>query len=229
MSWFIARGENCIFEMLGSEGVGFVPEEIIFEKVTGETSQLQARKSEEFEAVFWGKGADGQSLWFDDAICTPSGADDELAYPRMMTYYENDVMESVLYSIAPDVMSEVLGDDLFQGEVYYVQTDDQGQVTELMTASQKRYMDQLDSSQEIEASIVDFIANDVAETKEYLALGMSIQFDGTTIMIEDDEYYLVALGTDHEDSFVRELYYAVNPTTWKVYSYSAVEDTWTAL
>lgn len=225
MSWFLANGENCIFEMLGPEGVGFVPGEIIFEKVTGESSQLQARKNEEFEAVFWGKGADGQSLWFDDAICTPSGADDELVYPRMMTYYENDVLESVLYGIAPDQMSEVLGDDLFQGEVYYVETNEQGQITELMPADRKRFMDSGSFTVETQLEIIDIISS-VEEVKEYLDLDMSILITGETTILDGEECYDVSLGTDHEDQFVQEAHYAVNIFTRQVYYYDVLNDEW---
>lgn len=143
MSWFFAGNGNCIFDMLSSEDYEFSPAEITFEKVSGETSQLAPRKNDEFYAVYWGKGADKETLWLDDVNWTPpEDYDIEPMYPILMTYYENDVAESILYSIAADQITDILGDDLFPGDVYFVQTDKSGNVIDFVSAEYKAYIEE---------------------------------------------------------------------------------------
>lgn len=52
--------------------------------------------------------------------------------------------------------------------------------------------------------------NEIVEIQDYLMQGMSICYDNTTEIIDGEECYVFAVGTDHEDQFVREAYYAVS-------------------
>ncbi|NLB82649.1 MAG: hypothetical protein GX791_00220 [Synergistaceae bacterium] len=74
--------------------------------------------------------------------------------------------------------------------------------------------------------IYEIVENDVEEIREYLNAGMAILFTGETAVIEDEECYLVMLGTNHEDHFVREIIYAVNTVTRQVYRFDVLNDTW---
>lgn len=230
MSWFFAGNGNCIFDMLGPDDFEYAPEEIMFEKVSGETSQLRPRKNDEFHAVFWGKGAEGQSLWIDDVRWTLPEQDDFASlYPRQMTLYENDAPESVLYSIAADQISDILGDDLFPGEVYFVQTDEHGNITHFINAEYKKYLEDglyENIDPEIEDLIFDIIMNDIVEIQEYLDAGMTILFTGETTIIDGEECYDVVLGTNHEEHFVREIHYAVNIFTRQVYRLDVLNNRW---
>lgn len=58
---------------------------------------------------------------------------------------------------------------------------------------------------------------------------MAILYTDETIMLDDADCYLVELGTNHEDQFVREFHYAVNTTTEQVYLYDVIMDTWEEL
>ena len=51
-------------------------------------------------------------------------------------------------------------------------------------------------------------------------------FSGETSMIDGEEFYLVALGTDHEENFVQEVHYAVNTNTGEVYLDDIINDIW---
>lgn len=230
MSWFFAGNGNCILDMISSEDFEYTPDEIIFEKESKETPQLSPHKDKEFHAVFWGRGADGQSLWIDDVYWTPSGQEDFAKdFPQRMILYVNDVPESILYSIASDRISDILGDDLFPGEVYVVQTDGQGKIINFASPEYKGFIDDDfdgDGDLEIEALIFDIIENDVEEIKGYINRGMIILFKEETIRLDDEDCYQFVLGTDHEDHFVQEISYAVNAFTRQVYRYDAIKDTW---
>lgn len=145
MSLFFAGNGNCIFDMLGPEGYEYPPGEIMFEKKTKEISKLSPRKDDEFYAVFWGNPDKKQDLWLDDVVWTPTEEyDPDPLYPPRMTYYDNNVKESIVYSIRPDRMDDILGDDLFPGEVYFVKTDENGDVMEFVTAEYKEYINMVD-------------------------------------------------------------------------------------
>lgn len=226
MSWFFADGDNCVFSILGPDGYEDVPNEIAFEKVSGEKSRLHPRKNDEFYAVFWGTGPKRQSLWLDDARWTPPEEDNfATVYPSEMTFYENDVVESVLYNIAIDQVSDILGDDLFPGSVYFVKTDDKGNIINFIGAEHKRYLESGSNDPEI-GDLIFEILKEADEVQEYLDMGMTMLFSGETSMIDGEEFYLVALGTGHEEHFVQEVHYAVNATTGEVYLDDIINDIW---
>lgn len=226
MSLFFAGNGNCIFDMLGSEEWQYAPGEIIFEKESVGISKLPPRKNDEFYAVYWGKGSDKKSIWLDDVLWTPQEEGDfESDYPWQMTVYENDVQESILYNIATDDINEILGDDLFPSGVYFVETDEDGSVKQFIDADRKNWIDNDYTTSDIRSLVFDIIKN-VDEVKEYLNLGMIIEFEGDTIMIEGEEYYELVLGTQHEDYFVAEIYYGVNTFTHEVYWYDVINDRW---
>lgn len=67
------------------------------------------------------------------------------------------------------------------------------------------------------------------EAREYLDLGMKILITGEMENIGGVECHVVFLGTDHDDSFVREIHYAVDPDRRQVYRYDILTDSWEAL
>ena len=230
MSWFFAGNGNSVFDLVvpdDTEKIRSTPDEIIFEKTTGEKSQEKPRKSDEFYAVYWATGSDKKTLWLDDVWWTPTGEDDQAqVYPQKMTQYETDIPESVLYTIAPEEIGEVLGEDLTRGAVYFATTDEGGNVTSFISAERKKFVEESSLNSEAEALIYEIIENDVEEIREYLNAGMAILLTGETAVIEDEECYLVILGTNHEDNFVREVMYAVNTITRQVYRFDVLNDAW---
>lgn len=227
MAWFFAGNGNSVFDILDFTGdFTSTPEEIIFEKTTGEKSKEKSRENDEFYAVYWGMGSDKKSIWLDDVWWTPSEYDDsDPTYMSNMTRYQTDIAESVLYNIDPKEISEILGDDLTEGQVYYVQTDAKGNINYFMSADRKKWIEENDANYEMDSFVVQIIEN-LEEVEEYMSLGMTIEFDGSTFMIEGEEYYEVALGTQHEEYFVREIHYAVNTLTHEVYRYDVLNDIW---
>lgn len=63
-----------------------------------------------------------------------------------------------------------------------------------------------------------------AEIQLAVQQGMSVMYTGDTELIDGQTCLLFALGTDHDEHFVREYYYAVGDGI--IYVYDAVFDTW---
>ena len=151
-----------------------------------------------------------------------------------MVYYENEVPGSILYSIVPGEISEVLGEDLTVGCVYFVQTDESGSVKYFISAERKKFLEEslLEKSlydsldPEIQNLVLDIILKDIVEIQEYLNMGMSILFTGETTTIDGEDCYDVILGTNHVGSFIREIFYSVNIINRQVYRYDVFTDTW---
>ena len=229
MSLFFADNGASVFELLTTEENHYTPPEVMFEKTTGVKSNLLPIKEDEFYAAYWGIGIDKKSIWLDDVIWTPQEEDDLAPiYTSRMNMYENYVEESILYDILPDQISEILGDDLMYGEVYYVQTDSDGNITNFINADLKAWIEESYITPEIREEVISLVEN-IDQAKEYINLGMTIEFDGSTIMLDGDEYYIVILGTQHEDYFVSEINYAVNTFTEQVYLYDYFNDMWERL
>lgn len=145
MSLFFAGNGNCIFDYLADiDNFEYAPEEIIFEKVTQEELQFSPRKESEFYGVFWGMGEDGESLWIDEVIWTPTEEyDPEALYPTRMTIYEDDLSESSLYMIAPDKASYILENPMYDGEVYFIKTHKNGNIIDFEDAEYKKYIEEI--------------------------------------------------------------------------------------
>lgn len=246
MSLFFADGKSVFNRLANIDAYEnfeeYVIEELMFEKAAEESSQILPRKDDWFYAVFWGHGAYYESIWIDDVWWTPQEEDDfATVYPRAMTLYESDIPESVLYKIAPDMEFDILGDGMEKGEVYYIETDEHGNITELINAEYKEYLENNTSeqyknliendsyenvSQETQDLIFEIIMTDIVEIEEYLDSGMTILFTGETTIIDGEECYDLVLGTNHEEAFVREIYYTVNIYTENVFRYDVIMDTW---
>ena len=77
---------------------------------------------------------------------------------------------------------------------------------------------------------VDRAYNLLCETDEvsyYLRLGMSVWYTGNKEVIDGRECMVFVLGTEHEDQFVKENYYAVYDA--QVYYYDVIDDVWNIL
>ncbi len=241
MSLFFTGDGKSVFDILlgyDDEDYDYIIDEVMLEKISGEVSQGEPRKNESFYAVFWGHQDLFESIWLDRVYWTPP-VDEEYVtdYPRPMTLYERDRNESIVYNVAPEKDFEILGDNMFKGTVYYVETDENGNMIELIDAAYKDYLeeggdDYIDEAlydyvdPEIKDLIYHIIMTDIFEIQEYLDDGMNILFTGESIIIDDEECYFVFLGTGQEESFVREIHYAVNPYTEQVYRYDTINDIW---
>ena len=228
MSLFFGGLEDSVFDIFtGDYGLEYTMGEVIFEKVTGEVTQGKPRKDDEFYAVFWGHGVHYESIWIDDVEWEPRDEGYSPNYPVPMIVHENEVKESILYYVDGDKKFDVLGDDMFKGEAYYVKTDERGYIVELIGAERKRFLEE--SSDEYQEKIrheISILIEDIDEIQEYLYSGMSLLLTGEIIIIDGWECYEFALGTNHEDNFVREIYYAVNLDLGKVFEYNVLDDIW---
>ena len=65
------------------------------------------------------------------------------------------------------------------------------------------------------------------EVRFYMDLGMSVQYTGEHEIVDGRECWLFALGTERDDQFVREIFYAVCDNL--VYVYDTLDDSWQAL
>ena len=143
MSLFFAGSGNGIFDLLADiHNFEYAPEEILFEKITEEKSQLKPLEDKEFYAVYWGTGPDGKSLWLDEVQWTPTEEyDPDALYTSRMTLYHDDFPESALYGIAKESMSNILGNPMYAGEVYFVQTDKDGNIIDFEDAAYRQYIE----------------------------------------------------------------------------------------
>lgn len=256
--FFTGNGESVFNILLGYdndddyEDDPYIIEEVMLEKVTGEISEEKPRKNDSFYAVFWGHDVLFESIWLDDVDWTLDEEDDfarDHPYPRPMTEYANDKYESIIYRVNPDKQFEILGDNMFKGSVYYVETDENGHMVELIDAAYKEYLEESEEdyynkddfhSQTgyyfeqggegyIYPEFAEFIfgfLKDIDEVEEYLEAGMSVLFTGETVIIDNEDCHFVFLGTNLEESFVREIHYAVNTNTGQVYYYDILNDRW---
>lgn len=227
MSWFRTGDEDSIFYVGDNdEEYLLIEEEIIFEKVTSEKPKTTIRKNDEFYAVYWGVGKDEKSLWLDDVIwIAPKSEFSDLIDNYKMYYYENDIRESLLYQINVDQLKEILGEDLTESFVYFVETDSEGKITNFIDAEYKNWVENNYVTKELNDRIFR-ILEEIDEVNEYIELGMIYSFEGDIVMIDGDEYYQVILGTQQEDYFVNEIFYAVDDFTKAVYKYDVIFDTW---
>lgn len=80
-----------------------------------------------------------------------------------------------------------------------------------------------DDTKDSTADCYDFsIYGGEGGVQDYINSGMSVQYTGETEVIEGKPCMVFALGTDRDDQFVRERYYAVCDNL--VYSYDAEGD-----
>ncbi len=142
MSLFPTGNGNCIFDLLADiDNFEYAPEEILFERQTGEKPEGRIIKEAEFYAVYWGTGTDGNSLWLDEVQWTPTEEyDPDALYPTRMTLYEDDFKMSSLYSIAKDHISNILINPMYPGEVYFIETDKEGNIIDFEDAAFKEYL-----------------------------------------------------------------------------------------
>ncbi len=90
------------------------------------------------------------------------------------------------------------------------------------------YGDSLFNEDEINAAMQLLSEND--EVKYYLDLGMVIRYTNSEQIIDGKSCVLFVLGTDSEDRFVQEKYYAVYAiNAQQIYEYDPVNDIWSAL
>lgn len=228
MSLIFAGIENSVFDIfMEDNGLEYTMGEVVFEKITGEVTKTKLRKNDAFYAVFWGHGVHYESIWIDDIEWTARDEDYNPNYPVPMHIHENEELESTLYNVDQDNKFDILGDDMWKGEVYYVETDEIGNIVHLIAADHKRFLDQnFDVYMDETKDEIFNIVQEIDEIQEHLNNGMSILFTGETTIIDGEEYYEIELGTNHEEVFVREIHYAVNLITRQVYEYDVLNDIW---
>lgn len=176
----------------------------ILRRYTGWTSQGEIRKGETFCGAAWKVDYETQTVWLDDI--TEDG--------RNIGRYE-----ALPYQAAPQLDLYSLPDwSLENGAVWMVRTDAMGRIEEM----QPYFNGTCEQLTEEEAAE---LLCEVYEVQEYLNMGMKMFFDGTRETINDESCVVITLGTDHEESFVRELFYAVAPSG-AIYAYDLFNDSW---
>lgn len=81
-------------------------------------------------------------------------------------------------------------------------------------------MGQYDGAAVISEEEAADILSEIYEVQEYLSQGMQMMFDGSSEWLDEEYCVCINLGTDHEEDFVREAYYAVSYDT--VYQLNSV-------
>lgn len=72
------------------------------------------------------------------------------------------------------------------------------------------------------------LLSETDEVKYYTDLGMSLKYTGQTQNINGQECQIFAIGTNHEEQFVKEIFYAVSKQD-KIYFYDVISDKWDLL
>ncbi len=89
------------------------------------------------------------------------------------------------------------------------------------------YADDSSENYDNDVIIAYGLLSEADEVRYYTEMGMSLQYTGQTQIIDGRSCWIFALGTEHDDQFVREFYYGVCDNL--IYSYDAVNDTWNVL
>lgn len=227
MSLFYAGNGNSIFDIEDPNGeYRETPDEIFFQKTTNEVSKEKVRINDDFYAVYWGR--ENNSLWLDDVWWQVNDEDLSREYPWRMGIYENDVYGSVLYKVDPQQVSEVLGDEMPIGEVYYIETNNKGEIIHLIDAHRKDWVESDPYEDGLLGEVIS-VLDQYQEFRSYIGMGMEVDFEGDPLIIDGNEYYELILGTSHEDYFVNEIFYAVDINARKVLVYDVLIDSWVPL
>ena len=174
---------------------------------TGWQPQGETRKGESFCAAVWKIDYGTQTVWLDDAMEDGSNVGRYEALPYQ-------VAEQLNLANLPDWL-------LSDGTIWTVQTDDQGRVVEMQP-----YIYGSDE-QLTEEEAADLLF-EFGEVRDYLEQGMTMFFEGRTEIIGEEPCVVIALGTNHEEAFVCELFYAVSPSG-RIYTYDPFTDSWNAV
>ena len=228
MGLFYGGTGSSVFDILGPEGFQETPKDIYFERFVDIPPSQEPKKDAKFHAVFWGMGEDQNSIWLDDVYWVQLEPNLATDYPREIMQYHNEVYESSLYPIPDDLFTEIMGDDLFPGTVYYVEINNQGEVIRLMPPEGASIAKQSEYG-ELSEMLYFILTNGNSEVREYLDAGMKILVDGETITLDGEECYSVILGTDHAGKFTKEIFYAVGISSEQVYRYDVLTDSWQKL
>ena len=166
--------------------------------------QGEPRKAATFCAAVWKVDPTARLVWMDDIE------------PGIRNIGRH---EALPYLAAPQLDLHSLPDWLMSGgTTWSVRTDAMGRVAEMIPPT---YENEDILTEEEAAELL----SQVPEVRQSLALGMTMLFVGERESINGEPCVLVALGTDHEEHFVREQYYAVAPSG-TVYAYDLFTDSW---
>ena len=184
----------------------------VLERATIWQPQGTVKKGETFYGAVWKMNPTTKTVWVDDVT------EDGVNIGRY---------ESLLYQAAPQLDLNALPPQLLvNGGIWTIQTDSMGRITAMEPYIYGEYDDGygMEMTEEEAATIL----SGFTEVQFYLNQGMSMFFDGDIEVISGETCIVIALGTNHRDYFVRELYYAVSPYG-TVYSYDVITDTWNLL
>lgn len=184
---------------------------LVLKRHTGWQPQGEVRKSETFYASAWKVDYEAQTLWLDDVTL-----DDE--------YANTGRYEALPYQASPKLdLASLPSHLLVDGGVWIVQTDKMGRIEAI-----EPYIEENDELAELvgatEEEAMNYLSQ-VYEVQEYLEQGMTMLSEGKIEVIEGENCLVIALGTEHEEHFVHELFYAVSGTGM-IYSYDLLEDSW---
>ena len=84
-----------------------------------------------------------------------------------------------------------------------------------------------DGTEDKDVQIARELLTEASEVRERMAQGMTLLYTGEHQTIEGRDCRIFALGTNHEEQFVREFYYGVCDNL--IYAYDALTDTWSTL
>jgi len=192
-----------------------ISEPLMFAKETDDFVEESLRKSAAFPATFWGADINGAYIWLD-----------AMEYDDVYEEYFNSEKGTACYPLEsePDY-SEF--DGAHMSDWIWVETNENGEVVSFNFSSN----DEFDTDLEFQelSEFVFGIINDTDAVKYYLEMGMTPLFTGETEVVQGEICYLIALGTDHEEHFVREVFFALNPVTLQVYEYDIINDIWEAV
>lgn len=178
--------------------------------------QGEVKKGETFYGAVWKMNPTTKTVWVDDVT----------EYGMNIGRYE-----SLPYQVVPQLDLNALPPQLLVGGgIWTIQTDSMGRITAMEPYIYGEYDDWYDEGYggELTEEEAAMILSGFTEVQFYLNQGMSMFFDGDIEVISGETCIVIALGTNHSDSFVRELYYAVSPYG-TVYYYDVIMDTWNLL
>ena len=168
----------------------------------GSSSHAAIRADSFFPAAFWLIDNDKGEIWLKHVVFKDGK-------------YICESIEAVRYEPSPDIVFDILGNDLFSGQVYDIRTDSQGRVIKLAAILESTAFEK---SLAVLANISVYRAN--------IALGMSPLSLREISIIEGATCHIVYVGANYPGQFIREKVYAVNIDDEIVYEYDATRASW---
>ena len=172
------------------------------------------KNGQTFLVAFWGmQGREREQIWLE-----------HLEYDYSTRDFESEAHQTMLYIISSEAIFDIQRADPFWHGIYSATTNADGELTLLRNIIGSDLFEGPEEG-DLESELFKILlkTNDVVWP---LKNGMVGYFTGEQDEIDGRVFYTIALGTDHEEHFVHEIFYGINVESGDVYRYDVLMNEW---